>query len=293
MEFRSFCAANETFEKVASIGLLANMITYLITEYHLDVATGVSILQMLGAIANFMPMIGASLSDSYLGRFRVIALGTITTLLGMFMLWLTALIPQARPPCEFENGLESCSSPSSAQLRLLISSFVEMGIGAGVIRPCSMAFGADQFDDSEDPNNDMILSCFFNWYYASVGVSVVISVMIIVYIQDEFGWIAGFGIPMGLMLISTVMFFLGSSLFVKVSVKKNLFVRFGRVVFASWKKRHLSLPLEDFDGWYYLKGSKLVKPTNKLRCIRRYGLRFPVQFLVVQIVLCPLMDSYD
>ena len=37
--------------------------------------------------------------------------------------------------------------------------------------------------------------------------------------------------------------FLGSSLLVKVSVKKNLFVRFGRVFFASWKKRHLSLPL--------------------------------------------------
>lgn len=57
------------------------MITYLITEYHLDVATGVSILQMLGAMANFKLMIGASLSDSYLGGFRVIALGTITTLL--------------------------------------------------------------------------------------------------------------------------------------------------------------------------------------------------------------------
>lgn len=188
------------------------------------------------------------------------------------MLWLTALIPQARPPCEFENGVESCASPSSAQIGLLISSFVVMGIGAGGIRPCSMAFGADQFDDSEDPNNDMILSCFFNWNYASVGVSVVISVMIIVYVQDKFGWIAGFGIPMGLMLISTVMFFLGSSMYVRVSVNKNLFAGFGHVISAAWKNRHLSLPPEDFDGWYYLKGSKLVKPTNKLRYVSRYGL---------------------
>ncbi|EXB83507.1 putative peptide transporter [Morus notabilis] len=76
-----FIIANVIFEKVASIGLHANMIMYLRKEYHLDVATGVNILFLWGALSNFTPIIGAFLSDSHLGRFRVIALGTLATLL--------------------------------------------------------------------------------------------------------------------------------------------------------------------------------------------------------------------
>lgn len=92
-----------------------------------------------------------------------------------------------------------------------------------------------------------------------------VSVTITVKIQDKFGWIVGFGVPVGLMFFSTVMFLLGSSLYVKVKVDKYLFVGFGRVVSAAWKNRNLSLPGEDFEGWYCLKGSKLVKPIDKLR----------------------------
>lgn len=76
-----FFAANEAFEKVASTGLHANMILYLVFEYHMDVVTGTTILFLWNAIANFMPILGAFLSDSYLGRFRVIAWGTVVTLI--------------------------------------------------------------------------------------------------------------------------------------------------------------------------------------------------------------------
>ena len=72
-------AANETFEKVASFGLQA-MILYLILEYNMDSATGAIELFQWSAISNLITIIGAFLSDSYLGRFRVIAYGTISSL---------------------------------------------------------------------------------------------------------------------------------------------------------------------------------------------------------------------
>lgn len=75
------CVANEAFEKVASVGLQANMILYLRDEYHLDSASGASIMFLWGAVSNFMPTLGAFLSDSYLGRFRVIASGTLVSLI--------------------------------------------------------------------------------------------------------------------------------------------------------------------------------------------------------------------
>ena len=75
-----FFLANEIFEKVASQGLLANMIIYLKEEYHMTAATGTNVLFMWSALSNFIPIFGAFLSDSYLGRFRVIALGSLVSL---------------------------------------------------------------------------------------------------------------------------------------------------------------------------------------------------------------------
>ena len=76
-----FCAGNETFEKVASYGLIFNMILYLVGEYRLKLTTGANVLFLWNALSNFTPIIGAFLSDSLSGRFRVIAVGTITSLL--------------------------------------------------------------------------------------------------------------------------------------------------------------------------------------------------------------------
>ncbi|KAK6941497.1 Proton-dependent oligopeptide transporter family [Dillenia turbinata] len=269
MRTMPFVIANETFEKVASVGLNANMILYLMYEYHLDSANGASILFLWGAISNFMPIIGAFLSDSNLGRFRVISMGTIVTLIGMVVLWLTSIVKQAQPP-ECNIFKEKCKPATEAQLGLLFSSFVLMSIGAGGIRPCSLAFGADQFDRPDNPKNARILQSFFNWYYASVGVSLIISVTLIVYIQDEFGWVVGFGVPVGLMFLSTVFFLLGAPLYVKVKANKSLFTGFAQVIAASFKNKHLALPPKNSDGWYHhTKGSKLVVPTERLRFLNK------------------------
>ncbi|OMO77612.1 Proton-dependent oligopeptide transporter family [Corchorus olitorius] len=253
-----FVISNETFEKVAGIGLQANMILYLRNEYHMSNATGANVLFLWSAISNFMPILGAFLSDSFLGRFRVIALGTI------------CMFPQARPPDCKSEIIGNCLSPKAGQLALLFSSFALMSIGAGGIRPCSLAFGADQFNNPNNPRNDRVLQSFFNWYYASVGISIMISITVIVYIQDKAGWVVGFGVPVGLMFFSTLMFLLGSPLYVKIKANKSLFTSFAQVIAASWKNRHMALPPDDGNGCYYHKGSKLlVTPTQKLRFLNK------------------------
>ncbi|XP_059635913.1 protein NRT1/ PTR FAMILY 1.1-like [Cornus florida] len=264
-----FVIANEAFERVASVGLHVNMILYLRDEYHLNNATGASILFLWGAITNFLPTFGAFLSDSYLGRFRVIALGSVVSLLGMFMLWLTALLQQARPP-HCDTYSEKCEHPKPAQLALLFTSFALMSIGAGGIRPCSLAFGADQFYKPDKPGNQRVVQSFFNWYYASVGISVMISVTVLIYVQTVAGWVVGLGIPVGLMLMSAVLFFLGSPLYVKVKANKSLFTGFAQVAVVAVKNRHLAFPPKSSDGWYHhKKTSKLIAPTDKLRFLNK------------------------
>ncbi|PKI76279.1 hypothetical protein CRG98_003390 [Punica granatum] len=230
-----FIIANESFEKVAGYGLLANMILYLMSEYHFSAASGANILFLWNAASNFTPMLGAFLSDSYLGRFLVIALGSLISFLGITMLWSTAFFRNTRPPaCDILK--EHCLPSTIAQRVLLYCSFIVMSIGAGGIRPCSIAFGADQIDNPEDPKNQLVLQSFFNWYYASVGISVMLSVTVIVYIQDKAGWVIGFGVPLGLLFLAAVLFLIGSPFYVK---------------------------------YYHGKDSKVIAPTERLRFINK------------------------
>ncbi|KAJ4839895.1 hypothetical protein Tsubulata_003203, partial [Turnera subulata] len=266
-----FIIANETFEKVAGYGLMANMILYLRNEYNISNAAGANILFLWSAISNFLPIIGAFISDSFLGRFWVIALGSVITLLGMTVLWLTAILPDARPPpCNQGNGdMQNCVSPKLGQYLLLFLAFVLMSIGAGGLRPCSLAFGADQIDNPSNPKNGRIMQSFFNWYYASVSISIMVSVIAIVAIQDAAGWVVGFGVPVGFMFMSSVLFLLGSSLYVKVKPHKSLFTSFAQVIAAAWKNKHLDFPPTDSDRWYHHKGSKFIAPTEKLRFLNK------------------------
>ncbi|CAN0901539.1 Protein NRT1/ PTR FAMILY 1.1 [Linum grandiflorum] len=247
-----FIISNETLEKVAGVGLHANMTFYLKREYHMSNSTSANVLFLWGALSNFTPIFGAFASDSYLGRFRIIALGTLIT-----------LFP---PPCRLNGGPSKyCQPADGGQLTLLFTSFVLMAIGAGGIRPCSLAFGADQLNNPSSPNNERTLQTFFSWYYASVGISIIISALLIVAIQDKFGWVIGFGVPVVLMFISAVLFLCGYKLYIRVPGDSSLLSSFGQVVAAAWNRRGESLQSRDSVRWFYHRGSKLVRPTDKLR----------------------------
>lgn len=185
---------------------------------------------------------------------------------GMTLLWLTAMIPEVKPPpCDMLSG-QICQAPTASQMTLLISSFILMSIGAGGIRPCSIAFGADQLDRRDNPKNERVIESFFGWYYASAAISVVIALTGIVYIQDHYGWRVGFGVPAILMFLSAFLFFLASPIYVKMKASTSLFTGFAQVAAVAYKNRKLPLPPSDSTRCYHRKkGSDLLVPTKKLR----------------------------
>ncbi|KAK6927366.1 Proton-dependent oligopeptide transporter family [Dillenia turbinata] len=260
---------NEAFEKIASYGLMPNMIFYLMKGYHMELARASSILLFWAATSNSMSIVGAFLSDSYMGRFHVIALGSISSLVGTTLLWLTTMIPHFKPlPCD--QFFQKCNPPTPLQLVLLFSSFGFISIGAGCIRPCSIAFGADQLAKRENPRNERALQSYFNWYYASIGVSTIFAFTVLVYVQDQFGWKVGFGLPVILMFCSAFMFLLGSSLYIKVKPSNSLLTGFIQVLVVAFKNRKLDFPTSN-NNEYYFHGddSNLLAPTNKLRFLNK------------------------
>ncbi|KAK6782519.1 hypothetical protein RDI58_020315 [Solanum bulbocastanum] len=265
-----FIIVNETLEKVASYGLQPNMVIYLMKVYNLEIVTATSLLSMWSALSHGLALLGAFVSDSFLGRFTVVAIGSISSLLGMTILWLTTMVPQLRPSRCDHFEINECNRPTPAQLLVLLFSFGTIALGAGFVRPCSIAFGADQLDNKENPNNKRIMESYFNWYYATIGMSTLVATTLIVYIQDAFGWQIGFGIPAILMFFSVSAFLLGSSMYIKVSASESLFTGFFQVLVASVRKRNIDLHSVNCEDYYHQSSDSEIQAfTSSFRCLNK------------------------
>ncbi|CAN1838011.1 Protein NRT1/ PTR FAMILY 1.2 [Linum perenne] len=157
---------------------------------------------------------------------------------GTIVLWLTAILPQLRPPPCDQLSITNCGTPATiTQLAILYTSLGLISLGAGCLMPCSMAFGADQLDHKDNPNNERALQGFFNWYYATGGVATLLGVTVLVYIQDSYGWGVGLAVPAFLVLFSTLLFLLPSSIYVKHEARGSLLVGCFRVLVAAIRKQ--------------------------------------------------------
>lgn len=252
-----FIILNESFERLASIGLTPNMVFYLMDNYHMEVTIISTIFSLWGTLSNGLSIFGAVIADSYLGRFWVIVLGSFSCLAGMIGVWSTALFPQLR-------------GESWAQICFLLLCFLLISIGAGCIRPCSVTFGIDQLENKQNPDNKKLLQSFINWYSVSLSIAAVVALTVIVYIQDQSGWKVGFGIPAALMLFSAITILLGSSFYVHVEPSKCVFTGLVQALVAAFRKRRINLPPVIHDDMYYQDAdTKHYVPTNSLRCLNR------------------------
>ncbi|CAA3024807.1 NRT1 PTR FAMILY [Olea europaea subsp. europaea] len=241
----------------------------------MDQVTASNVLSIWSGLTSFAPLVGAYLSDTYLGRFKTIAYAQFGSLLGMMTLTLIAWVPQLLPPsCNASLG-HNCIGPTTLQFAILAIALLFLSIGGGGIRPCSIPFGVDQFDPNTEEGRKGINS-FFNWYYLTFTIVLVLALTIVVYIQDTVSWALGFAIPTMLMVCSIVLFFIGTRLYVHVKPEGSIFSGIGQSLVAAYKKRKLKLPNEgDVDGIFYdppLKEGSIVKKlslTNKYRFLNK------------------------
>lgn len=232
---------NEAFEKLGTIGTSNNLLIYLTTVFNMKSVTANTFINVFNGTANFATLPGAFLCDTYFGRYKTLGFASVASLLGMIVLTLTAGVSNLHPPsCENSNS-GACHGPTPWQLAFLFSGFGFLVVGAGGIRPCNLAFGADQFNPNTESGKRAINS-FFNWYYFTLVFAVMISITVIVYIQSNISWTWGLAIPMFLMFLSCVFFFAGTKIYVKVKASGSPLTSAVRVIVAAFKKRHLKHP---------------------------------------------------
>ncbi|CAK9152698.1 unnamed protein product [Ilex paraguariensis] len=233
-------------DRFAATGSHANMISYLTQELNMPLVKASNILTNVVGTASLTPLVGALIADSFAGRFWTIIVGSIIYELGLVSIVVSAVLPQLRPPpCPTQVN---CNEASSLQLWPLYISLVLTTLGIGGIRPCVITFTADQFDMSKSKVEARSWN-LFNWYFFSMAMATLSALTVVVYIQDNVGWVWGYGIPTVAMVISIIAFLIGSPLYKKLKPGGSPLIRVVQVIVAAVRKRKIVAP-EDSDLLY-------------------------------------------
>ncbi|XP_004236175.1 protein NRT1/ PTR FAMILY 2.8 isoform X1 [Solanum lycopersicum] len=232
----AFILGNESFEKLASVSLISNMTTYLRTKYNMGGVFLVNVVSIWSGCSNITPIAGAFLADAHLGRFLTLLFGSLASFMGMGMVTLTAGIDELRPPhCQ---GNARCEDPQKWQLGYLFVGLGFMAIGSGGIRACNIAFGADQFDTNTEKGRSQLKS-FFNWWYFSFTIALIIALTVVIYIQTNISWFIGFLIPTCCLALSIMIFLMGRNSYIRLKPQGCVFIDMAKVINAACRKRHI------------------------------------------------------
>ena len=173
----------------------------------------------------------------------------------MSLLTLSASIPALKPTNE----------ANATQLSVFYIAIYLIALGCGGIRPCVYSFGADQFDNNDEMEYKN-MSSFFNWFFFSSCTGGLISSTVLVYIQDNYSWEWGYGIPTIAMGIAVSSFLLGSFLYRYQKVGGSPLTQMLQVCVAAcrkWKMKVVSSELYETEASPPTRSRKL-EHTNVL-----------------------------
>ncbi len=166
--------------------------------------------------------------------------------------------------------LGSCTPPSTKQMVFIYISLYTMALGSGGIRPCVSTFGADQFD-VEDPKEKLQLAHFFNWFYFTITLGVLLALTVVVYISNYVSWGWGFGTLAIAMGVANITFFMGTPFYRHKLPSGSPITRLCQVLVASICKWKVQVPSDEsllhevHDKESAIVGSRKLHHMNDLR----------------------------
>lgn len=200
-----FIIGNEAAERFSFYGMRAILVVFM-TQYLVNTDGAFAPMgedeakgwfHLFVSAVYFMPLLGALLADTVLGKYRTIVLLSLVYCAGHFALALD----HSRLGLALGLGL--------------------IAVGAGGIKPCVSSHVGDQFGT----RNQGLLSRVFGWFYFSINLGAFASTLATPWLLERFGpWLA-FGVPGVLMVAATVTFWSGRHRFAHVPPAGRGFLR--------------------------------------------------------------------
>ncbi|GFZ09724.1 major facilitator superfamily protein [Actinidia rufa] len=224
-----FIIGVELTERFAYYGISSNLVVYLTGRLGQSKASAAQMVNTWMGVSMLLPILGAFIADSYLGRYRTILIASLLYILGLGLLTLSAVLPSLSSSyCKNGANIMSCSPPQFQVIFFFFSLYL-VAVAQGGHKPCVQAFGADQFD-GRDSEECKAKSSFFNWWYFGLNVGPMAAYLFLNYIQDNLNWGLGFGIPCISMAVALGVFLIGTRTYrYTKGSNKNPFFRIGKV----------------------------------------------------------------
>ncbi|XP_006875103.1 PREDICTED: solute carrier family 15 member 3 [Chrysochloris asiatica] len=207
----------EMLERAAYFGISANLVLYL-NSTHLNWTgqqASFAALIFLGASYLLAP-VGGWLADVYLSRYLVVALSLLLYLLSSSLLAATAFNDGRSSFCgdmpEFLIEHSSCQStwskPYCAPTVYMV--LLLLALAASSIRTNLTSFGADQV---------LYLGRnatrrFFNWFYWSINLGAVLSLLVVAFVQQNISFLWGYTIVVSCVGLALFLFLFATPVFI-------------------------------------------------------------------------------
>jgi POT family proton-dependent oligopeptide transporter len=191
-----FIVGNELAERFSYYGMKTILVVFM--TQHLRNAHGQlapmsagdakATFHLFAAGAYFFPLFGAVLSDAFWGKYRTIMMLSVVYCLGHFAL-------------------------AADESRLgLYAGLSLIALGAGGIKPCVSAHVGDQFGKQ----NESLLERVFSWFYFAINLGSFVSTLLTPLLLEHLGPKIAFGVPGVLMVLATLVFWLGRERFAHI-----------------------------------------------------------------------------
>ncbi|XP_049748080.1 solute carrier family 15 member 3 [Elephas maximus indicus] len=211
----------EMLERAAFFGVSANLVLYLNSvnfNWAGDQASRAALI-FLGASYLLAP-VGGWLADVYLGRYLALALSLLLYLGASGLLPATAFpdgrrsfcgeLPQMSigPACTSSNCRLSPPSPYCAPT--LYAALLLLALAASSVRTNLTSFGADQVMSLGRNATQR----FFNWFYWSLNLGAVLSLLVVAFIQQNISFLLGYTIPVACVGLAFFIFLFATPVFI-------------------------------------------------------------------------------
>ncbi|XP_073830927.1 peptide transporter family 1 isoform X1 [Musca autumnalis] len=223
-----FIISNEFCERFNYYGMRTILVLYLSRQLNYSDDTATVIFHIFTMFVYFLCILGAIISDSWLGKFKTILYLSLVYVCGSVLVTLGAMPPLNLPATTF----------TMIGLALI-------ALGSGGIKPCVSAFGGDQF---KMPEQIKQMTTFFSLFYFSINAGSLISTTVTPILREDvhcFGekecYSLAFGVPAILMAVSIVIFVLGRPLYKSKPPAGNMVVlvskTIGNAISTKWKEK--------------------------------------------------------
>jgi len=183
-----FIVGNEACERFSYYGMRSILVVFMMSHLKMAQEDAKAAYHLFASACYLLPLLGAYLSDRFLGKYNTIFYLSLIYCLGHLVLSLW----------ETQNGL-----------------YFGLGLialGSGGIKPCVSAYVGDQFSEK----NKDLLQKVFDIFYWSINFGSFFSTLLIPVLLVKFGAQVAFGIPGVLMAIATLLFWMGRKTYVNV-----------------------------------------------------------------------------